>query len=133
MNSQPLHNNEVASDKPTRRYFYAKDKSRLLLEADSASPDQLGALLRREGIFSTDLDTWRKERNKGLLAPSSKKKGRPITVDPKDKLIAHLERETARWKERAERAETLVELQKKIAELLKIPLSQNNEKPYSKK
>ena len=84
MNSQPLHNNEVVSEKPTRRYFYAKDKSRLLLEADSASPDQLGALLRREGIFSTDLDAWRKERNKGLLNTSSKKKGRPITVDPVD-------------------------------------------------
>jgi transposase len=133
MNSQPLHQNEVIPHKHTRRYFYAKDKSRLLLEADSASPDQLGALLRREGIFSSDLDAWRKERDKGLLNTSSKKKGRPVTVDPKDKLIAQLERETARWKERAERAETLVELQKKTAELLKISLSQNNEKPCSKK
>jgi transposase len=123
MNSLP-HNNEV-SPKNTRRYFYAKDKLRLLAELDAA-PDQLGALLRREGIFSPDIEAWRKERDKGLLNTSSKKKGRPVTVDPKDKLIEQLERLNSRLKERAERAEAIVELQKKMAEILKMPLTSND-------
>jgi transposase len=123
MNSLP-HNNEV-SPKNTRRYFYAKDKLRLLAELDAA-PDQLGALLRREGIFSPDIEAWRKERDKGLLNTSSKKKGRPVTVAPKDKLIEQLERQNSRLKERAERAEAIVELQKKMAEILKMPLTSND-------
>lgn len=132
MNSQTLHQNEV-SPKPTRRYFYAKDKLRLLLEADSASPEQLGALLRREGLFSSHLDTWRLERDKNLLLSSDKKKGRPITSDPKDKLIEQLERENSRLTQRVERAEAIIEVQKKIAEILKIPMAQYGEKPSSKK
>lgn len=132
MISQSLHQNEV-SQKHTRSYFYAKDKLRILLEADSASPDQLGALLRREGIFSSHLDSWRLERDKGLLLSSQKKKGRPSTSDPKDKLIAQLERENSLLKERAERAEAIVDLQKKMAEILKTPRPQSNEKSYSKK
>lgn len=130
MISQHKHQNEVST---TRPYFYAKDKLRILLEANAASPDQLGALLRREGIFSSHLDSWRIERDKGLLGASQKKLGRKPTNDPKDKRIEQLERELAQAQHRAERAEALVELQKKIAEILKIPLTTNNDKDSFKK
>lgn len=107
---------EVTS-KPERRRFTAEYKLKILQEADACTKrGELGALLRREGLYSSHLIAWRRARNSGL-AP--KKRGPPAQkVNPLAKRVAQSERETARWKARAERAEALVELQKKVAELL---------------
>jgi transposase len=109
--------------KATRRRFTLEYKRRIVREADGCkTPGAVGALLRREGLYSS-LATWRAARDRGELAGAPKKRGpSPEIQDPRDKRIAELERETARWRKRAERAEALVEVQKKLAALLGTPL-----------
>jgi transposase len=84
----------------------------------------IGALLRREGLYSSRLSDWKNARERGELeALSPRKRGRKtIVVDPKDQRIAKLETQLKRAEARAERAEALVELQKKIAALLGQPI-----------
>jgi hypothetical protein len=83
----------------------------------------VGALLRREGLYSSHLTTWRAARERGDLAgPTVKPRGPlPQVLDPRDKRIAQLERATTFWRKRAERAEALIEVQKNIAALLGTP------------
>jgi transposase-like protein len=110
--------------KATRRRFTLEYKRRIVQEADRCkTPGAVGALLRREGLYSSHLATWRAARDRGDLAGVPKKRGpAPQPLDPRDKRIAELEREAARWRKRAERAEALVEVQKKLAVLLGMPL-----------
>jgi transposase len=111
--------------KPHRRVFTAEYKRRILKAADAcATPGAVGALLRREGLYSSHLVVWRRARARGELAAlTPKKRGRkPAPVDPRERRIAELERHVARLTARAERAEALVELQKKLAALLGRPL-----------
>jgi transposase len=107
----------------TRRRFTLEYKRKIVREADGCkTPGAIGALLRREGLYSSHLATWRAARERGELAGPAKKRGpTPVIPDPRDKQIAELERETARWRRRAERAEALVEIQKKVAALLGTP------------
>ena len=122
--------NVVAEDvqvaaKPRRRTYTAEYKRRILKEADAcATPGAVGALLRREGLYSSHLVVWRRARGRGELAAlAPKKRGRrPIPVDPRERKIAELERQLVQMTGRAERAEGLVELQKKLAALLGRPL-----------
>jgi transposase len=110
--------------KATRRRFTVEYKRKIVREADACkTAGAIGALLRREGLYSSHLTTWRAARERGELAwPTSKKRG-PATqvVDARDKRIAELERETTRWRTRAERAEALIEVQKNIAAVLGTP------------
>ena len=110
--------------KAQRRRFTLEYKRKIVREADGCkTPGAIGALLRREGLYSSHLTTWRAARERGELAGTPKKRGPvPQRPDPRDKQIAELERETARWRKRAERAEALVEVQKKVAALLGTPL-----------
>lgn len=111
--------------KPRRRTYTAEYKRRILKEADAcATPGAVGALLRREGLYSSHLAVWRRARRRGELAAlAPKRRGRkPTPVDPRDRKIAELERQLAQMTGRAERAEALVELQKKLAALLGRPL-----------
>jgi transposase-like protein len=111
--------------KAARRRFTAEYKRRMVREADRCTkPGEIGALLRREGLYSSLLTTWRAARDRGELAGlSAKKRGPKATPpDPREKKIAELEREVGRQTKRAERAEALVELQKKVASLLGTPL-----------
>lgn len=110
--------------KATRRRFTLEYKRKIVREADGCkTPGAIGALLRREGLYSSHLTTWRAARERGEWAGASKKRGPvPRVPDPRDKRITELERETARWRKRAERAEALVEVQKKVAALLGTPL-----------
>ena len=111
--------------KATRRRFTVEYKRKIVREADSCkTPGAVGALLRREGLYSSHLTTWRVARERGELAGAAKKRGpaRRVT-DPRDKRITELERERTRWQTRAERAEALVELQKQVAALLGTPLT----------
>src|SRR5437879_12385016 len=100
--------------KATRRQFTVEYKRKIVREADGCkTPGAIGALRRREGLYSSHLTTWRVARERGALAGAPKKRGPvPQRPDPRDKKIAELERETARWRKRAERAEALVEVQK---------------------
>ncbi len=83
----------------------------------------MGALLRREGLYFSHLATWRASRERGDLVGVRKKRGpAPRVTDARDKVIAEQARDLTRWKHRAERAEALVELQKKLAALLGTPL-----------
>ncbi len=118
----PSEDREVeVSSKATRRVFTAKYKERMLREAEACAGQRgaVGALLRREGIYSSHLTAWRKEARAGLEA---KKRGPKQKVDARDRKIAELERRLDRITQRAERAEALVELQKKVSQLLGIAL-----------
>jgi transposase len=107
----------------TRRRFTLEYKRKIVREADGCkTPGAVGALLRREGLYSSHLATWRAARDRGPLAGPAKKRGpTPQIADPRDKRIAELEREADRWRKRAERAEALVEVQKKLAALVGTP------------
>jgi transposase len=109
--------------KATRRRFTLEYKRKIVREADGCrTPGTVGALLRREGLYSSHLTTWRAARDRGELAGAAKKRGPvPRVPDPRDKRITELERENARWRQRAERAEALLEVQKNIAALLGTP------------
>ena len=116
--------------KPTRRRYTAEYKLRILREAEVLSGrGELGALLRREGLYSSNLTAWRKQREQGELQGLSRKRGpAPKEKNPLVDKVRVLERENARLKRRAERAEGLVELQKKVSEILGIELQDNAEK-----
>jgi transposase-like protein len=110
--------------KAERRRFTADYKRRIVREADHCTkPGEIGALLRREGLYSSLLTTWRAARDRGELAGLAPKKRGPKVMppDPRDKKIAELEREVGRQRKRAERAEALVDVQKKLAALLGTP------------
>src|SRR5713226_211566 len=98
-----------------RRRFTAEYKRRIVREADRCThAGEIGALLRREGLYSSHLTSWRAARDRGELAGLAPKPRGPKATppDPRDKKIAEQEREIVRWKQRAEHAEALVEVQK---------------------
>ena len=128
----PLSPSEVeVTAKPTRRRYTAEYKHRILREAVACTrPGELGALLRREGLYSSNLTVWRKQQERREIEGLSEKKRGPL---PKEKSplaakVATLERENRRLRARSERAEGLVELQKKVSEILGIELKHNEEK-----
>ncbi len=107
--------------KAKRRRFTAAYKRRMLQEAERCTkPGEVGALLRREGLYSSHLTTWRAARARGELAGlDGRRPGpKPSGPDARAKRILALEREVRRWRVRAERAEALVEVQKKLSALL---------------
>jgi transposase len=111
------------STKTTRRQFTAEYKLKIVRAADACSkPGEIGALLRREGLYSSQLTDWRHARERGELLKSPQR-GKPAKpFDPNVKRIGDLERQLAKAIARAEHAEALVELQKKVAALLGRPL-----------
>ena len=121
---------EVA-EKPVRRRFDVEYKRRVLKEVDTCvRSGELGALLRREGLYSSHLRTWRAARERGEIAGLAPKRRGPKVVirDGRDRRIAELEREVRGWRARAERAEALVELQKKVSSLLGVALPESEGK-----
>jgi len=116
-------------EKARRRRFKAAEKLRILKEADRCTkPGELGALLRREGLYSSHLSTWRAAQQRGELAGlATRRRGpKPQLVDARDRKIAELERETRRLQRRLARAEGLIEVQKKVSQLLGIPLANDD-------
>ena len=122
--SRTAPSNEV-SIKRTRRKFNAEYKRRILRESDACSKQgEISALLRREGLYSSMLASWRVARERGEIAGLSKKRGRkPHVIDERDRLITLQQREIAKLTLRAEQAEAVIEIQKKISQLLGIPLT----------
>lgn len=108
--------------RPLRRNFTAAYKAQILAECDQASESgQIGAILRREGLYSSHLVEWRRARLAGL-AP--KKTGRPKKSEAdrsRDEELEQLRRHNAVLTERLRRAEIIVEAQKKLAQLLASP------------
>ena len=125
--------NEV-SERPVRRRFSAAYKLRILAEAEVCSePGQLGELLRREGLYSSHLSMWRKQRDEGVLAGlKPKRRGRKAkSKNPLADENARLHRENDRLKEKLRQAELIIDVQKKVAEMLNIPLRTLDEKESS--
>jgi len=113
------------TEKAKRRAFTVEYKRKIVKEADACKGvGDIGALLRREGLYSSQLTAWRQARDQGELAPgvATKKRGpKAAPVDPRDKKIAELERQIAKVTTRAERAEAIAEIQKKLAALFGRP------------
>jgi len=113
-----------------RRRFDAAYKLRILEEADRCvQPGQRGQLLRREGLYSSHLSMWRQQRDKGILsALSPKRRGRK--TKPKNPLadeLARLQRENQRLKDQLRQAELVIDVQKKVSEMLDIPLKNRDD------
>ena len=109
-----------------RRSFSLKDKLRILAETDAATgTGEIGAILRREGLYSSVLQRWRRQRDTGVLqALAPARRGpKPSPVSPETEENQRLRRENAQLKERLARAETIIDFQKKVSELLAIPLN----------
>jgi transposase-like protein len=111
--------------RPSRRRFTAEYKRRILREADRCPHGQVAALLRREGLYTSHLSTWRRERDRAeLKALGAKKRGRKATPpDPVAQENERLRRQVAQLERRLQQAETIIEVQKKVSMLLGIPLS----------
>lgn len=118
-------NPEVA-DKAVRRRFTAEYKLRILNQADACTePGSLGALLRREGLYASNLNTWRHQKELGILSGlSPKKRGRKESV--RDPVVAEnekLRKENERLTNRLRQAEIIIDVQKKVSQILGIPLA----------
>ena len=110
--------------KASRRRFTAEYKLRVLEELDRAESGQQGAILRREGLYTSHISEWRKARRRGSLTSLGRKRGRPTKrVDARDSQIGALERENARLSEELRQAHLILEVQGKVAGLLGIGLS----------
>lgn len=110
---------------PKRRRFSADYKARIVEEAEGcAESGAIGALLRREGLFSSHLSEWRKLYRAGALqALRDDKRGRKTVKHPLEDEVAQLRKQNERLAMRLERAETIIEIQKKVGAMLGIPLN----------
>jgi transposase-like protein len=134
-NVQPNRNGQLEAEVPDpevvprakRRQFSAKYKLRILTEADQCTQrGEIGALLRREGLYSSHLTTWRRQRDRGQLAGlTPKKRGRK--PEPQAAELARLQRENEQLKARLEQAETIIEVQKKLSQMLGLPPAEKDE------
>ena len=126
--SSPSHSSspstEVVAPRRARRVFTPADKLRIVQEAAKCTErGEIEALLRREGIYSSHLTHWRKAvAVQTMAALASKRPGRKRTRDEKDARIETLERKTARLEKELELARKVIELQKKVSEILGVEL-----------
>jgi transposase-like protein len=120
----PLPNPEVVPV-AKRRAFTAEYKLGILAEADTAAaqPGGIGALLRREGLYSSHLVTWRRERQAGILSGlTPHKRGPKSKRNPQDEEMQKLRRENQRLTEELRKAAIVIDVQKKVGALLGWPL-----------
>lgn len=109
-----------------RRHFTARYKLNLLDELDRCTkPGEKGAILRREGLYSSHVSDWRKQRNEGILSALNKTRGRKKIKDTKDEKISELEQKIIDLENKLEQAETIIDVQKKVSEIFGI----TNRKP----
>lgn len=121
--ADPLVPDPEVVARPKRRQFTAEYKLRILREADACKGSgEMGALLRREGLYSSHLVLWRRQREEAAQSQLKARKRGP-KPKPQDPRVKQLERENARLQRRLQRAETIIEIQKKAAALLGIPLN----------
>lgn len=105
--------------KPRRRTFTAKYKLQVLEELDATDKGEQGAVLRREGLYTSHIAEWRKARRSGALGALSRQRGRkPEPPNPLGKKVVELERQVARLDEELRKARLIIEVQGKVAGLL---------------
>ena len=126
----------TSPDRPKRRRFAAEYKLRIVREADAAAASgvegAVGELLRREGLYSSHLATWRRERDAGELAGlTPKKRGRKMRTNPLADEVARLERELERVKHELFKANAVITVQKKVAALLGETLAEPTEEDFA--
>ena len=116
------------SDRPRRRTFTVQDKLRILAEIDRAPAGGTGAILRREGLYSSTLSDWRGLRDAGALGGLTpvKRGPKPAPRNPMATELAQVKRENARLVRRLEHAETIISIQKKVATVLGLPLASSD-------
>ena len=112
---------EVSSSR-RRRNLTAAYKLKILQKIDECTePGQVGALLRREGLYSSNITRWRNQREQGILtAMTPKKRGRKKVKDPTTDEVTRLQKENERLRKKLWQAEQIIEVQKKISEILGI-------------
>ena len=112
-----LPNPEVV-ERARRRQFTAAYKVRILREAAACEPGQLGALLRREGLYSSHLTHWRQQQEQGQLAAlAPRRRGRPAHAAGEQE-VARLRQENERLTQKLAAAEAIIDIQKKVSALL---------------
>ncbi len=105
-----------------RRQFNAAYKLSVLAEVDQATePGAVGALLRREGLYSSHLTVWRRERDAGALEALGRRRGRKAKMNAEQKRIAALEARNARLEHELAQAHAIIDVQKKLCTLLGLP------------
>lgn len=110
-------------DKPQRRRFSAAERARILREVEAAQPGKVGSILRREGLYASNIQKWRAERDEAALAP--KKRG--PKADLQAARIKALEKKLVRLEKKLAQANALIQLQKKVAEILETNLPESEE------
>jgi transposase-like protein len=131
--AQPPDSEVVA--KPKRRTYTAEYKQRILIEAEAAAatPGGVGALLRREGLYSSLLTYWRRERAEGIReALTPRKRGPKSKRNPMEEENQKLRRQNARLAEDLRKAHIIIDVQKKVAALLGNPLPETDPDPEEK-
>jgi len=125
-----IPNPEVPSKK-TRRTFSVSFKLKILRELDACSNSQeRNQLLRREGLYSSRISTWRKERAEGLLSHTSTRRGRPRIRSEEAETIAALEKKIAQLETKLDQAEMIIDVQKKVSAIFGVAMKDSalNEK-----
>ncbi len=127
MSQEEKNNNppdpEVLS-RPQRRRYSAEYKLRILKEYDACEqPGEKGALLRREGIYSSNIATWRRQYSEGGVDGLYKTKRGPKVV-PHAREYKQLRQENEQLKKRLQQAELIIEVQKKVSQILEIELNE---------
>ena len=134
----PVAASPELSDHPRRRTFTAQDKLRILTETDRAADTggvepQSGstAILRREGLYSSNLTDWRRQRDAGAIGGLVPAKRGPRIAEPNPLAaeVVCLQQDKARLTLRLTRAEAIIDIQKKVAALLGIPLAPSDNEP----
>jgi len=126
MPSLPIHPPDPeVPEKATRRRFSAEYKLNLLRQAEACQgAGDVGALLRREGLYSSHLTTWRRQKEAGILSGlKPKQRGRKANpIHPLEAKNEQLQKENRRLQKRLKKAELIIDIQKKISQMLGIPL-----------
>lgn len=109
------------NESPERRRFTVEYKARIVREADACTEHgQIGALLRREGLFSSQLAQWRKAYQKGALAAlRDDKRGRKHTKHPLETENERLKKKNTQLEQRLSQAEVIIDIQKKLSQILR--------------
>ena len=123
-----LHDGSMPASRARRRFTSAYKLEILAAVAQCTAPGAQGALLRREGLYSSHLTAWRAAQRAGTLTGPTVRRG-PTPAVVRAHEITTLQRQLARAVARAERAEAIIELQKKVAVLLGDTLPERDETP----
>jgi transposase len=119
---QVVHSNPQVLERPAQRSFNKAYRRDILRQIDACTKDgQVGALMRREGLYSSLVSSWRRQEERGRLNDSATDQ-RPAKTQAQDPRLSQLQRENARLKARLQQAELILEIQKKASEILGISL-----------